>query len=147
MEKRMERLAFFRFSFGNTEGGKEIKDARIFLCEEHFMLGDEDYTDCIPFIIRHEIAEMWIIAKAGWSTLNSKRMSRDERDKMAHEFALLQEFEYAFKLGKAARLLEFIKKISSSESDERGRNPYLESKGVYEKIKRRLQSAETSNIG
>ncbi len=69
----------------------------------------EDFTDLIPFVIEHEIYEMWLIAKKGMKPTNTDDI---------HMLARRKESEMAAEQGKLDRLVEFYKKTGKVKLDE-----------------------------
>lgn len=119
--------------------GKLIEDASIFVNEDDFHVGGEDFTDVIPVTVRHEIFEMWTYAKNGWSLSPApERIGKENRVAVAHGLATREEYRHAFEIGKAERYLEFIRKWSNRlPAYERERNirenedAYKEAKAKY----------------
>ena len=93
-----------------SPSGKLIKTASIFINEDDFRIGDKDYTDLIPITVRHEMVEMWVHAKNGWSLYPTPQwISEDKRQVFGHTLARREEYRFAFEIGKAQRNVQFIK--------------------------------------
>jgi hypothetical protein len=93
--------------------GKLVEDASIYINEDDFRLYGEDFTDLIPIAVRHEIFEMWVYSKNGWSLSPvPKRIGKENRVELAHNLALREEYRFAFEIGKADRYWEFMRRYS-----------------------------------
>ncbi len=76
---------------------------------DYFIIGEEDYTDLIPYEVEHEIYETWLQAKRGVKPTNSH---------MIHLLARRREWEIAAKDGKIERLLEYRRKKNDIPAEE-----------------------------
>lgn len=105
-EGESEDFGFADFEVVQTDSGNLIIDPKIYISKDYFIVGEEDYSDLIPIIIRHECYEVWVQAK---TVVVSRDEGGDGEDyALAHERALEKEFEYAFEIGKAEKYMEFF---------------------------------------
>lgn len=124
--------------FSDGPAKKTTEGIKVYLNKDDFIIAGKDYSDLIPIILRHEIAELWYFSKTGFSmSPPPKAIGKKGRRDFAHALALREEYGYAFKLGKADRLLEFMtnhhKLIVSSETS------LLENVETYLLLKQRNQ--------
>lgn len=129
-------LAHFDAELFKTDHGKRINNPVIYVNKDAFLTGNEDYSDLMPIVIRHEIAELWTYAKTGFS-LSPKPPTMDEekRKVVGHGLALRKEYEYAFELGKADRYLQFV----INQADNLPYYVVAENQEAYELAKERRQ--------
>ena len=133
-------IGYFSADFRSQPTGKLIKDIAIYINKDDFLLDGQDYTDLISVVSRHEIFEMWIYAKHGWSLVPTPKSLREDERTIAHSLALIEEYRYAFKIGKADRFLEFVKKFSRMKLPKNAETRIIqEHEDVYRKVKARLK--------
>jgi hypothetical protein len=146
---------FRQHGLGHCEGvvrqvgggrGKVIENPAVYINAGVFVLDGEDYSDLIPFVVRHEIVESWTYAKTGYSlSPPPPHIGNERRATFAHGLALRKEYEYAFESGKADRLLEFIIKFitkyagNSPSAIRENQEAYQIAKERYERKLRRGQ--------
>ncbi len=136
-------FAHFESAVSFTRKNKRVDDAEIYINKDDFMIGQENYTDLIPIAVRHEIAELWVSAKTGYSLVPlPKWLSLDRKEAIAHGIALREEFKYAFETEQADRYLDFVKRWAESRqlSPEVKARLLQDNEGAYELIKSRLES-------
>ncbi len=101
--------AFGEFDVLETTQGKTSEGIRVYLNRDDFIIDGKDYSDLMPVILRHVIAQLWYVSKTGFSmSPPPEAIGKDGRGRFAYALALREEYRYAFELGKADRLLEFI---------------------------------------
>ena len=110
-------FALFEGKISHTKQGKELVDSTIVVNKDDFRVNNQDYSDLIPIVVKHEITELWMHSKPGYS-LNPPPTNMDAEwvHMYGHALATRKEWEYAVEQGKGERYLEFLKKFS----DERG---------------------------
>lgn len=116
--------------------GKRLQDVVILVNKDRCILDGEDYTDLIPIFVRHEIAELWIYAKKGYSLFpHPESMGEEEQRNAAHRLALREHYRYAFEKGKADRFLEFFERATGRqvEADEEEKEAYQKAKAWFER--------------
>lgn len=86
-------IAFYTYK--RDENGK-LEDIEIVINVSAFYRNGEDYTDLIPIVIRHEVAELYHYLKNFDS----------ESDGTSHKLAVNEEFKLALSKGKADRYME-----------------------------------------
>ena len=121
--------------------GKILDKARIIVNKDSFILAGEDYSDLMPIAIHHEISELWMNAKRGFSPLPIKeRNSEATRRGLSHGYALRQEYAFAYSQDKHERYLEFIlKSVASFEIPEREKMRILdENISAYQRVLDRM---------
>lgn len=129
--------------FNENTQKKRIKGIAIYINKDDFIINSEDYSDLIPIVLRHEIAEIWYASKTGFSmSPPPKAIGKKGRAAFAHALALREEYRYAFELGKAERLLEFLTKhhvhIAPSKTSSE------ENRRTYELVRQRIQKDKKS---
>lgn len=103
-------LGYFCSGVVNTDRGKVLINPSIFINPSGFVLGNTDYSDLRDIFVRHEIYELWLYAKNGWSTQSlSKQEDPNHPTHVSHNLALREQYRYAFRTGREKRLLNFIK--------------------------------------
>lgn len=100
--------ACFRGVVYPSSDGKRLENAVVYVNIDDYIIDGIDYTDLIPITVQHEIAELWTYAKTGYSM--SPAPKGIDREEIAHNIALHEEYRYALQLGKAERYLDFIRR-------------------------------------
>lgn len=85
-----------------------VDNLRIYLDKQAFIVQGMDYSYLVPYIIEHEIQEIWVLAKTGINL--SKCPDKTQRVMMAHRIAVRREYKMALKDGVAEKCLDFAKK-------------------------------------
>lgn len=106
-------FALFEGKLLHTQQGKELVDSSIVVNKDDFHIGDEDYSDLIPIVVEHEITELWLHSKPGYS-LNPPPTNMDPQwvHMYGHVLATRREWEFAVEEGKGERYLEFLKRYA-----------------------------------
>jgi hypothetical protein len=109
---------------------------KILVNKDDFIIEGEDYSDLIPNVVRHEVAELWTYVKKGY---NLSRISPGNKQ-AHHELALRAEYDYAFEIGNALRLFQFFMHWSVTNNlNERINARFLEeNKLAYRKAQARF---------
>jgi len=103
------------FKVFQTDSGNLIIDPKIKISKDYFTVEGKDYSDLIPVIIMHECYEIWVRAKIGYALTDDDEKSKDYE--IAHQWALRREFEYAFKIGKEKKYMDFLRKSGNNDSE------------------------------
>lgn len=116
---------------------KVVAESKIYVNKADFVVNGEDYTDLIPVVIRHEVAELYIYAKRGYSmTPIPSSMSPEDPRKIAHGLAVREQMRYAKEIGKAERFMEFVRKVSVTLPGSEGGSFYEENQDAYDRVMR-----------
>lgn len=116
---------------------KVVAESKIYVNKADFVVNGEDYTDLIPVVVRHEVAELYIYAKRGYSfTPTPSSIHPDNVRKMAHGLALREQMRYAKKMGKIERFMEYVRKSSVTLPGSEGGSFYEENQDAYDRVMR-----------
>lgn len=121
-------FAFFGYSLSDDKS--TISDLIVAINQVAFFQKDQDYSDLIPVVILHELAEMFFHVSTG---------STD--DQAAHAYALSEEYRLAFELGVEERYLELIGHWAELLPARSSQIFYQENVGAYQAELSRRQSA------
>lgn len=108
--KNYETTASYLISSNtNEDGEKLITSVEIVVNKE--LIKELGYEDCIPYIIEHEIHEMWMLAKKGYSSIMTDVNTR-------HLLARRREFLLAGQQGLSDRLFELQMEVNPENERE-----------------------------
>ncbi len=96
---------------------KYITNLEIAIDISKFSIDGENYEDLIPFIIEHEITEVWIRAKRGFLEEREEEFTQEMRERN-HQLALRREFLLAEQAGKAEKLFKWRMLVCPEKEDE-----------------------------
>lgn len=116
---------------------KVVAESKIYVNKADFILNGEDYTDIIPVVVRHEVAELYVYAKRGYSmTPIPVSMSPEDPRKIAHGLAVREQIRYAKEIGKIDRYMEYVRKLSKTMPGDGGGKFYEENQDAYDHVMR-----------
>ena len=114
---------------------KVVTESKIYVNKTDFVLNGEDYTDLIPVVVRHEVAELYVYAKRGYSTTPIPvSMSPEGARKIAHGLAVREQIRYAKEIGKIDRYMEYVRKLSVTMPGNEGVKFCEENDDAYDKV-------------
>lgn len=110
------------------EFDKFLTALEIVINRDSFCIEEKDYSDIIPFVVEHEIFEIWLSTKKGFG--DGKIGEEDIHRK--HLLALRREFLLAEQDGLAEKVFEWRMKIDPSKEREY--------KDAWENAKKKIKS-------
>ena len=97
---------------------KELNSLLIVVNKDRF-IGKE--KTLMQAVIKHELAELWILGKLGfsiWSLKVNGKLSLDKAIKISHNYARREEIAYAIRNGFGEELIEHMRRIKTDDLEE-----------------------------
>jgi hypothetical protein len=106
---------------GTSLNDQTLEDFAIVINKQSFIIDGENFSDLIPLVVEHEIAELWFMCKGGYLPIDP------------HSLAIIEETKLAVVIGKEERSIRFQDLLQS----DRDRKDSVLMKRVAEKMSRR----------